>query len=209
MFSALGTPERFKRVAAVGLGAGTAACYRLPGQDWTFYELDAVVARLAADTRYFQFLSECAPHAKIVVGDGRLSLGSASDGFFDLIIIDTFSSGSIPVHMITREALALYARKLRAGGVVMFHITNQYLDLTPVLANLAGAAGLVGLMPGPRLSLPPEDPYGQMESSWVALARSAADLAALESQEGWVRLPPLSRARLWTDDYSNVLGALK
>ena len=209
MFSALGTPERFKRVAAVGLGAGTAACYRLPRQDWTVYELDAVVARLAADTRYFRFLSECAPHAKIVVGDGRLSLRSASDGFFDLIIIDTFSSGSIPVHMITREALALYVRKLRAGGVVMFHVTNQYLDLTPVLANLAGAAGLAGLMPGPRLSLPPEDRYGQMESSWVALARSATDLAALESQEGWVRLPPLSRARLWTDDYSNVLGALK
>lgn len=209
MFSALGTPERFNRVAAVGLGVGTAACYRLRNQEWTFYELDAVVARLAADTRYFRFLSECAPLAEIVVGDGRLSMRAASDYSFDLIIIDAFSSDAIPVHMITREALALYLRKLRPGGVVMFHVTNQYLDLTPVLANLAGAAGLAGLMPGPRLSLPPDDRYGQMESRWVALARSAEHLAALESEEGWVRLPPLSRARLWTDDYSNVLGALK
>jgi spermidine synthase len=209
MFSALGAHSRFQRVASVGLGVGTVACYRRTDEDWTFYELDPVVAHLAKDTRYFRFLSECAPKAPIVIGDGRLSLRAAPDAHFDLIVVDTFGSDAIPVHMITREALSLYLSKLRPGGVVMFHITNQYVDLVPVLADLAAAAGRAGLMPGSRLSLPPEDRLGQMESNWIAIARDPRDLAALQTEEGWVVLPPRSSARLWTDDYSNVLGALK
>lgn len=209
LFSVLGAHNRFQRVASVGLGVGTAACYRQAGQEWTFYELDPVVARLAKDTRYFHFLADCAPDADIVIGDGRQSLRAVPDQHFDLIIVDTFGSDSIPVHMITREALALYVRKLRPGGVVTFHITNQYLDLAPVLANLAAAGGLAGLMPGPRLSFAADDRYAEMQSHWIAIARDPRDLVALETEEGWVPLPADLRARLWTDDYSNVLGALK
>ena len=209
VFHALGVKDRFRRVGVVGLGVGTTACYRQPGEDWTFFEIDPTVVKIASDARYFTFLADCAPDARIVIGDGRLALNKVPDHHFDLIIIDTFSSDAIPVHMITREALALYVRKLRDGGVVMFHISNQYLDLAPVLSNLAGAADLAGLMPGPRLSLPSEDRFGQMESRWIAIARDPRDLAALPSEEGWVQLPPASRAKLWTDDYSNVLGALK
>lgn len=209
LFHALGKADRFRRVAAIGLGVGTAACYRKPGQDWTFFELDPMVAKIATDPRYFSFLEECAPDAKIVMGDGRLSLGAAPDGHFDLIIIDTFSSDAIPVHMITREALALYLAKLRTGGVVMFHITNQYLDLEPVLARIAADAGVAALKPGPRMSIPPDDRFGQMESSWIAMARSREMLAALEDEEGWRTLEAVSAARLWTDDFSNILGALK
>jgi hypothetical protein len=167
------------------------------------------VARLAKDTRYFHFLADCAPDSDIVIGDGRQSLRAVPDQHFDLIIVDTFGSDSIPVHMITREALALYMRKLRPGGVVTFHVTNQYLDLAPVLANLAADGRLAGLMPGPRLSFAAEDRYAEMQSHWIAIARDPRDLVALETEEGWVPLPANPRARLWTDDYSNVLGALK
>jgi hypothetical protein len=209
MFHALGANDRFRQIGVIGLGVGTTACYRKPGQDWTFFEIDPTVVALATDRRYFSFLADCAPDAKIVMGDGRLSLKAVADRRFDLIIIDTFSSDAIPMHMITREALALYLSKLRPGGVVMFHISNQHLALTPVLANLAQAAGLAGMMPGPHLSLPPEDRFGQLDSDWVAIAREPRDLAALESEEGWVKLAATPRARLWTDDYSNILGALK
>jgi hypothetical protein len=209
LFSALGKKDRFQRVAAVGLGAGTTACYRRPGQEWTFFELDPTVVRIASDTRYFSFLADCAPDSRIVIGDGRLALKAAPDRHFDLIIIDTFSSDAIPMHMITREALALYMGKLRESGVIMFHITNQYLDLAPVLANLAAAAGLAAMKPGPRLAFPPDDRFAAMESNWVAVTRKAGDLTGLESEEGWEPLLPSSPARLWTDDFSNIVGALK
>ena len=209
MFYALGKGDRFRRVAVVGLGAGTVACYRQPGQDWTFYEIDPVVVQLATDTRYFTFLSECAPESKIVIGDGRLSLAATPDAEFDLIIADAFSSDAIPVHMITREALALYFRKLRPGGIVMFQITNQYVELTPVLSDLAAAAGLTAFKPGPRLMIPPDDRYEHMESHWIAIARAPEHLKALETEEGWEPLPREPRNRLWTDDYSNIVGALK
>jgi hypothetical protein len=209
LFTAVGTPGRFQLVAAVGLGAGTVACYRQPGQKWTFFEIDPAIVQLASDTRYFTFLADCAPDARIVVGDGRLSLAATPDAHFDLIIIDTFSSDSIPVHMITREALALYLRKLSARGVVIFHITNQYVELTPVLADLAAAAGVAAFRPGPRLTLPPEDRFEQMESHWIAIARQPEYLAALESEEGWLRLSGSAAAPLWTDDHSNIVGALK
>lgn len=209
MFSALGSGGRFKRTAAVGLGVGTIACYRQRGQEWTFYEIDPAVVAFARDTRYFHYLANCAPDSQVIVGDGRLSLQKAPDRHFDLIVIDAFSSDSIPVHMITREAIALYVRKLADGGVIIFHITNQYLDLQPVLANLAADAGLAALVPGPRLWLPFGNLLAHMESNWLAMARATKDLTELETQEGWTRALPPPGARVWTDDYSNVLGALK
>lgn len=209
LFFVTGAHHHIRRVGVIGLGAGTTACYRKPGQEWTFFEIDPVVVRLAKDTRYFSFLGDCAPDAKIVLGDGRLSVKAVPDRYFDLIIIDTFSSDAIPMHMMTREALALYFQKLSDDGIVMFHVSNQYLDLAPVLANLAAGAGLAAKVPGPHLSLPPEDPLAQMESRWIAISRRAQNLALLESQEGWVATTPRQGARLWTDDFSNVLGALK
>ena len=196
-------------VAAIGLGAGTLACYRRPGQDWTFFELDPLVVRLARDTRYFTFLADCAPDARIVLGDGRLTFAAEPDGRYDVIVVDTFSSDAIPVHMLTREALALYLRKLAPDGVIIFHISNQYLDLAPVLATLAADAGVIALQPGPRLTLPPEDRFGAMESAWIVLTRRLEPVRALLDEEGWTPLPAPPRSRPWTDDYSNVPRALK
>ncbi len=191
-------------------GSAPARCV-LPraGREWTFFEIDPVVIELALDRRWFTFLTECAPGASIIAGDGRLSLQAMPDGRFDLVIADAFSSDAIPVHMITREAIALYFRKLSERGVLLLQITNQYLDLSPVLAATAADLGLVAMVPGFRLSLASDARFAQMESHGMALARAPTDLAALATQEGW-QPPGLGRGgRPWTDDYSNILQALK
>jgi hypothetical protein len=108
---------------------------------WTIYEIDPVVVSLARDPRWFDFLAVCAPDAKIVMGDGRLSLARAPDAAYDLLIIDTFSSDAIPIHMVTREAIAMYFRKLSERGVLMLHISNEYLDLAPILGKNGLGAG--------------------------------------------------------------------
>lgn len=197
-----------RHVGVIGLGIGTLACYRRPGEDWMFYELDPTVIRLARDTRYFHFLEDCAPDASIVPGDGRLSLADIQDGQYDLLIVDAFSSDAIPVHMVTRQAFALYLRKLKQDGVLMLHITNQYLELKPVIGDLAADAGLVAMMPGFHVSMPPADRYSEMDSVWVAVARRPQLLQKLVDEEGWVPLPPGGK-RLWTDDYSDIFGALR
>jgi hypothetical protein len=209
VFSVLGKNDALKRVAVVGMGLGTLACHRAAGREWTFYEIDPIVVRLAQDERYFDFLARCAPGARIEIGDGRLTLAKAPPGSFDLIVIDTFSSDSIPAHMITREALALYASRLAKGGVIAFHVTNDYLDLVPVLGRLALDAHLAAYVPGLRFEIALEERLAALPSSWVVMARDAARLAPLDAAEGWVPLPPPSPGRVWTDDFSNVPGALK
>jgi hypothetical protein len=209
LFLALGKDSRIQRVALVGLGTGSAVCHRASGRIWQIYEIDPVVVQLARDTRFFDFLAACAPQARVAVGDGRLGLAQAVDGSLDLIILDTFSSDAIPVHMVTREAIELYFRKLAPRGVLMLHISNQYLDLAPVISNIAAGLGLAALVPGPRLSLPFDGRFSQMESNWIAIGRSADDLAALIAQEGWRSPEMRPSVRPWTDDYSNILQALK
>jgi hypothetical protein len=209
VFSVLGRDAAITRVAAIGMGTGTVACHRAPGREWTFYEIDPVVVALAQDRRYFHFLAECAPHARIEVGDGRLTLARAPPHAYDLIIVDTFSSDAIPAHMMTREALALYLSRLTDKGVVAFHVTNQFLDLVPVLARLAADAGVAAYVPGPRFDLVLDDPLAALPSSWLVMSRDAARLAPLAAEEGWIPVPAPPPGRVWTDDFSNVLGALK
>ena len=204
----LGGNGELRRVAVIGMGAGTLACHKAPGRTWTFFEIDPLVVQLAKDRRHFQFLSECAPDARIVLGDGRLSLAGEPERAFDAILIDTFSSDSIPAHMITREALALYLSRLDANGVIVFHVTNQYLDLVPVVSSLVADAGVAALMPGPRLEFALDERLAALPSTWIAIARDPKRLEALAEQENWQPLPP-PRLRVWTDDFSNVLSALK
>jgi SAM-dependent methyltransferase len=135
LFESLQGRAAGRRVAAVGLGSGSVACYGSSGEQWTFYEINPAVVHVARDTGYFSFLRTCLPGASFVIGDARLTLGHAP-GEFDLIILDAFSSDAIPIHLITREALALYGRKLAPGGMLFFHITNRHLDLAPVLGDL-------------------------------------------------------------------------
>ncbi len=115
------------RAALIGLGTGALACYRKPGDDWTFFEIDASVEKIARDTRFFHYLADCGG-AKVKLGDGRLLLQTMPDRSYDMIVVDAFSSDAIPTHLMTREALALYLRKLKPKGIILFNLSNRYLE---------------------------------------------------------------------------------
>jgi len=197
------------RVAVIGLGAGSLACYKQPAQEWTFFEIDPSVVRIARTPEYFSYLHDCAPDTAMVIGDARLSLANAPDQRYDLIVLDAYSSDSIPVHLITREALALYRAKLAPGGVLAFHISNIYLDLKPVLGNLATDAGLAVLA---RDDLSPdiEDAArGKSASQWALMARSADDFGPLVGDPRWHPLASQPNSAVWTDNFSSLLTVFR
>jgi hypothetical protein len=206
LFSTLGA--RWRTVGAVGLGVGTVACYRRPGQRWTFYEIDPLVERIARDERYFHYLSECAPDAEIRSGDARLMLHGAPQAAYDLLILDAFSSDAIPMHLITREALALYLEKLAPGGVIAWHVSNRNLDLVPVVADLAADAGVATWLQVDQPSRAELARY-RSPSLWIALARDPERLAPLVADPRWTRLQGRPEARPWTDEFSNIVSALR
>ena len=200
-----------RTVGAVGLGVGTVACYRRPGQRWTFYEIDPLIERIARDPSLFHYLADCAPAAAVVLGDARLSLQVAPAASFDLLILDAFSSDAIPVHLLTAEALALYLDKLAAGGVIALHISNRNLDLAPVVAALVRAAGAVAWQQLHRPAAPAgvaAHAYRNL-SSWIVIAREAEDLAPLAADARWSRLEGGAGARPWSDGFSDIVGALR
>jgi SAM-dependent methyltransferase len=194
--------QTFRDVAVVGLGAGTVAAYGEPGQRMTFFEINPAVVSVARDPRLFSYLTDSAADVHVVTGDGRLGLQEAPDASEDLIILDAFSSDSIPVHLLTREAAQMYAARLRPGGLLVFHISNNIFDLRSVLRADADALGWVGVV-GTGDGTEP----GATASEWVVLARTAQDLDGLDSRPGWTPLP--SRSTTWTDDYSSVLRVLR
>ena len=207
LFESVLTDRPLRRVAVVGLGTGTIACYGRPGESWTFFEVDPLVEWIASRSGYFTYLRDCPPTVNLVTGDARLSLSQAPDSTFDLIILDAFTSDAIPVHLVTQEALALYFRKLRPGGVVVFHISNRYVDLRPVLISLANDARVAGAL-GEGTVDTEERAKLYYASRWIALARRPGTLAALVRRDEWSPLGPSPTTRLWTDDYSDVLGVL-
>jgi len=196
-------------VAIVGLGAGSMACYMRTGQTLTYYEIDQSVKQIATNPHYFTFLSQCAPSARIVIGDARLSLRGAPEGGYKLIVLDAFSSDSIPVHLLTREALRLYLKKLAPGGVLAFHISNLYLDLAPILGTQARDAGLVSLVRDDTAVPQAEMDAGKYPSMWLVMSRDESDLGRLTRDARWKPAQPKPGNRVWTDDYSNLLGIIK
>jgi hypothetical protein len=199
--------------AIVGLGAGAMASYWQPGQSHTYYEIDPLVAKIAEDPRYFTYLERCAPSAKIVLGDARLKLRDAPDAHYDLIDLDAFSGDSIPMHLITREALALYRRKLAPGGLIVFQISSLYFDLAPTLGNLAKDAHMVAVIGRDTNVSQAQRNAGKLSSIWVVMANNPADLdtllAGAHSSFRWEPLHDRPNSRLWTDDYSNLIGVVR
>jgi hypothetical protein len=193
------------RVAIVGLGAGTLACYAEPGDDWTYYEIDPAVVDIARDPSRFTYLAACAPDMPIVLGDARLTLADAPDGSYDVILLDAFASDTMPVHLMTKEAMALYLRKVVPDGIVALHVSSRYMELVSVVAGIAQANGLLT-----RLNPPEEaDPDAhQYQSAVVAAARKDEDFSTLVSSGHWISVRPDPRQWVWTDDYSNVIGAM-
>jgi spermidine synthase len=206
VFAAVHATHPAARVGEIGLGAGSLSCYARAGDHWTFFELDPDIAKIARDRGLFTLLSRCDPKARIVLGDGRLSIAKQPPHSFDLIALDAFNSESVPVHLLTREAVAIYARKLAPGGVLVFNVTNHFVDLHTVLANLAADARLVAYE---RDDLNAGRKNGHAPSRWVAIARRAADLGAVPREAGWRRLQPDPSKRVWTDQYSDVVDVLR
>ena len=206
LFRAMGDdPNRpAARTAIVGLGAGGMACYARPGERWTFYEIDPAVARIARDPRLFTYLRDCQGEHDVVLGDGRQSLAAARGERFGLIAIDAFTSDAVPVHLITREALELYRDRLRPDGLLLFNISNRYVELEPVLGNLARDLELDCRTRKFRAT--PEQADRRMDSSeWVVMGSGSPTIDRL----GWRACRRDPGARTWTDDYSNVLGTLR
>jgi hypothetical protein len=203
--------ERLTRanVASVGLGAGSLACYAQPGQCWTFYEIDPVVARVGRDPRFFTFLDDSrATTTEVVLGDARLCLKSAPEHGYKLIVLDAFSSDAIPTHLLTREALRLYLDKLAEGGIIAFHISNNFIDLAPVLGTLARDSELSCLVRRDLNLSPEEASGGKSPSIWAAMARRASDLGVLVDDPRWASPPSQSGETVWTDDFSNIVEHL-
>jgi SAM-dependent methyltransferase len=195
------------KIAVVGLGAGSLACYAQPDQEWTFYEIDPLVERIARDPKYFTFLEDCrARKVNVVLGDGRLRLREAPDECYELILLDAFSSDAVPVHLLTREALQLYLRKLAKGGVLVFHISNRYLDLQPVLAALARDAKLLCRFRDDLIVTPKEEEEGKEKSQWAVMAGAPESLGPLARSSAWIALEGKREADVWTDHFSNILG---
>jgi len=200
-------PDMTTHAAIIGLGTGSVACYSKPGERWTFYEIDPAIERIARDPRFFTYLRACAGEFNVVLGDARLRLPRAADRRYGLIMADAFSSDAVPVHLITREALALYRSKLREHGIVAFNVSNSYVDLEPILGNLAHDARMACVAQQDRRSgkdgLPETD-----ASDWVVMARHTRDLTAVTPDPGWHDCRRSPGTPPWTDDYSNLLGAL-
>jgi len=195
------------RVGVVGLGAGTLACTATPGQSWRFYEIDPKVVEIAR--RDFHFLARCQPGGPIVIGDARLTLEREPADSADLLVIDAFSSDSVPMHLLTLEAFQVYRRHLASNGLLMVHISNRYLDLRPVVA--AAAAHRWTARVRTYWPTPAEAKLHAGASMWVALSPAPATIAALErssSADRWTVLPnPTSSA--WTDDHASILPIIK
>ena len=192
------------RIGVVGLGTGTLACYAWPAQQWQFFEIDPVVVDLAR--KRFSFLRTCAPDAKIVLGDARLSIARTAPGSLDLLALDAFSSDSVPIHMLTREAFADYARTLQPKGLLLVHISNRFLDLTPVVSAAAKAGGWHAIE---LLDRPSSLDEASSMSHWVALSRDPVAIERLQGiGTGWRALPRYTDYPGWTDDYASILPLL-
>lgn len=197
---------RLGAVAAIGLGTGSLACQTRPGENWTFFEIDPEVARMASDPARFGFLAACAPTARIVLGDARLTLADAAPASLDLIVVDAFSSDAIPVHLMTTEALALYQSRLKPGGAILFHISNRNMDLGPVVTATAHARGLSTWIRPTRQTA--ELTALRKYSPHVAMVARRPEDVGLSAEQGWVAQPAPGRARAWRDDYADVIGPI-
>ena len=193
-------------VAIIGLGTGGAAVYARASEHWTFYEINPAVVSVAQSREYFSYLSDCtAAPVDIVLGDARLKLHSAPNRSYDLLVLDAFSSDSIPVHLMTQQALDLYLSKLAPGGLIVFHISNRNLDLTEVVGNLAKSRDLSCVS---MLDLTPPQPNGKDPSHWIVLARNSADYGNLANDQ-YAHALTGNGANVWTDDFSNILSVFK
>ena len=203
VFEVYNSKPSVQPVAATGLGAGTIGTYAAQGQEWDFYDIDPNIVRIASDPRYFTFLSDCTKaHYRVILGDARLRLREAPAAKYGLLIMDAFSSDSVPAHLLTTEAMNLYLDKLSTDGMIAFHISNRYLNLEPLLSGLSRRAGLSAFIRKDE----ERNVVGRYPSVWVVMARTDAALGTIVDDDRWRRV---QGDMVWTDDFSNILSLLK
>ena len=188
-----------KRVGVVGLGAGTLSMYAKAGCPIDFFELDGDVQNIAS--KYFWYLAEAPGEVNVILGDARLSLDKSLDGAYDILAIDAFSGDAIPTHLVNKDVLVEYHRKLAARGGVVFHITNRYLNLEPVLAKIAADSGAFVAVKDVG------DQGVNMRNIWCILTWDEERYLRLITKENWqpVVVSPQDQSRIWSDDYSTIL----
>jgi hypothetical protein len=195
------------RYAVIGLGAGSLACRARPADTVHYYEIDPAIIHIARDSGLFHFLSACRPDVPIMLGDARLTLADAPDGSYDIIYVDAFTSDAIPIHLLTREAMAVYLRKLTPHGIAVIHISNRYLELASVVGGIAAANGLRTRVNDGSDVVENGNEYLYV-GTVAAVARDDQDFGALANSAFWP-LQQLDPSQwVWTDDYSNIVGAV-
>jgi hypothetical protein len=199
------------RIGVLGMGVGTLACYAKSQQQWAFYEIDPLVVDIATKQGWFTFMANCTPNAAVHIGDARLTLAKQPSSSLDILVMDVFSSDTIPTHLLTREAFDIYDRVLAAQGVMLVHISNRYLDLEPVIASESQARGWAVVLN----KYDPTDAEfagGETASVWVLIARSNDQLARSlppNTQSEWRPLTLKPNMARWTDDHSSILNLLR
>jgi len=194
-------PESPRRIGVVGLGVGTLAAYARPDDVVRFYEINPAVIDLAQ--RFFDYLPACPGKVEVVEGDARILLEQEPDQEFDVLVLDAFSSDSIPVHLLTQEAFAEYLRHLRPLGVLAVHISNVHLDLSPVVAGHSERFGLAMA----RLRSAADDATETLTADWVLLSRRSESLEIEAVQQA--KLPPPDRKLYWSDQRNSVFQTLR
>ncbi|MGY3135892.1 hypothetical protein ACVWZM_006574 [Bradyrhizobium sp. USDA 4501] len=193
------------KVAVIGLGSGTLTCASAPGEDWRFFEIDQSMVDTARDSKYFTYIQNCEPNLKPVIGDARLTFAKEPDGAYDLIIVDAYSSDAIPIHLATEEAMAIYKEKLAPQGAVVMHVSNRHLELASVVVGIADANDMKSWVYSEDSG---RDNEYIFSTSVVVSAREEEDVGKLASSDVWTETEADEKQRVWTDDYSNVLGAV-
>ena len=195
-------------IGIVGLGAGALACYAKEQQHWTLYEIDPLVIDIASNPDYFSYLKRCSYNTTMSLGDARLSLEKEPDQKFDLLVMDAFSSDSVPTHLLTEEALALYFKKLKPNGLLAFHITNRHLSLKKVLSIHAEHLHFSALI---QEFKPQQDLPLVIATDWVVMAKNPETLTPLSLSRlgNWQKMPLYFDMKPWTDDFTNIVSIWK
>jgi SAM-dependent methyltransferase len=192
-----------QHVGVVGLGTGSMAGWAQPNRHITFFDIDPQVPYIARS--FFTYLRRCGNNCDIIIGDGRLSIEKTPDGTFDVLMLDAFNSDSIPAHMVSREAVQMYVKKLKPGGLILFHVSNRYMDVESLVSAVVLNVGLEGLV---RYD-DDEGPTGKASSDYVVAAQKPEDFGALEDDMNWSDIEKPEGIQPWTDDYSNMLKIVK
>ncbi len=193
------------RAAVIGLGSAALTCASQPGENWKFFEIDQAIVDIARDPKRFSFIQKCHPDLQPVMGDARLTFAKEPDGIYDLIVVDAYSSDAIPVHLATREAMTIYKSKLAPHGAIVVHVSNRHLELASVIVGIANANNLKSWV---YFNNPRRDTEYILANNVVISARDESDVGDIAHSDAWKAASPDKLQRVWTDDYSNIPGAV-